>query len=111
MSKHDLKRRPSPLSGPGGRGIDPDVQKTIEHARKRWEKEPELKKVTIRLPANLVEDVKREAHRLTGHKRRGFQDFVAVLLRYGWNAYLDGELIVEMQPTVVQRRIVVASED
>jgi hypothetical protein len=111
MPKRDLERRPSPLSGPGGRGIDPDVQKTIEDARKRWGKNDERKAYKLTLPVSLKEAIHREAARLTGHKRRGLSDFVTILLEYGWEAYIDGKLEVELQPEVVQRRITRASDE
>jgi hypothetical protein len=110
MSKHDLKRRPSPLSGPGGRGIDPDVQKTIQHAQQRW-RGNETEKITIRkVPSSLASALRGEGARLTGHKRRGFSDLVVALLEYAWVAYQDGEVEIELQPTAVEHRIKLVRE-
>lgn len=101
------ERRESPLRGPGGRGLDPHVQATLQRALRVTEGRT-LRKVTVRLPADLVEAIGLEAHRLTKHNRRGMQDLMAVLLRYGWEAYQRGDLEVELQPTAVAFRIVAA---
>jgi hypothetical protein len=109
MSKHDLKRRPSPLSGPGGRGIDPDVQKTIQHAQERWGSKSKRKQYNLTLPTWLADAVKQEGARLTGHQRRGFSDLVTILLEHGWKAYLDEQIEVELVPAGPQR--IVTSKD
>jgi hypothetical protein len=110
MPKRDLKRRPSPLSGPGGRGIDPAVQKTIQDAQERWGGK-QTEKVTIRkVPSTLASALRGEGARLTGHKRRGFSDLVVALLEYAWAAYQNGEVEIELQPTTVEHRIKLVKE-
>lgn len=70
----------------------------------------DLCKVNVRLPVDLVDEIKGEAHRLTGHKRRGFSDLLALLLRHGWDAYQAGELELETKPARVELRIVKAQK-
>ncbi|MCP4541799.1 MAG: hypothetical protein GY832_32105 [Chloroflexi bacterium] len=63
------------------------------------------KKVTLNLPINLVNAIRQEAFTLTKHKRRGFSDFVIVLLQFAWDAYRAGDLEIELQPAAVEMRI------
>ena len=65
-----------------------------------------LIKTTVRLPVTLVDAVKAEAYALTHHKRRGFQDLVAIFLNYGLKAYRSGELEVMLTEKVVDYQIV-----
>ena len=60
----------------------------------------------VQLPTALVEELKAEAHRLTGHRRRGFSDLVTICARYGWEAYQRGDLEVKRQANVVSYGIV-----
>jgi hypothetical protein len=60
----------------------------------------------VQLPTALVEELKSEAHRLTGHRRRGFSDLVTICTRYGWEAYQRGDLEVKRQANVVSYGIV-----
>ena len=99
------QRRPNPLFGPGGKGLDPNVAVTLAQTT-RLAQGNGLKKITARLPADLVELIRAEAHGLTGHKRRGFQNLLGILLRYGWEAYQRGELEVEMEPRGIDYQIV-----
>jgi hypothetical protein len=69
-------------------------------------KTSDLAKTTVRLPAHLVDAVKAEAYALTHHKRRGFQDLVAIFLDYGLEAYQRGELEVTLSEKVVDYQIV-----
>jgi hypothetical protein len=99
------------LSGPGGKGVDPHVRSVINKARKRWGGNGERKAYKLTLPVSLKKAIHQEAARLTGHKRRGLSDLVTVLLEYAWDAYTEGELEVQLQPTVVQHRIARVSDD
>ena len=69
-------------------------------------KKNDLVKTTVRLPAYLVDAVKAEAYALTHHKRRGFQDLMAIFLDYGLKAYQRGELEVTLAEKVVDYQIV-----
>lgn len=60
----------------------------------------------VQLPTNLVSALKSEAHRLTGHKKRGFSNLLAICARCGWDVYQRGELAVERQPQVISYRLV-----
>ena len=64
-----------------------------------------LIKTTVRLPAHLVDAIKAEAYALTHHKRRGFQDLMAIFLDYGLKAYQRGELEVTLAEKVVDYQI------
>jgi hypothetical protein len=64
----------------------------------------------VQLPASLIEDLKREGHRLTEHSRRGFSDLLTACARYGWAAYKRGELVIERQPVALYYRLVVCDE-
>ncbi len=66
----------------------------------------QLKQYNVQLPADLVGELKREAHRLTGHKRRGFSDLLAACASHGWEAYKRGELSIERQPRVISYHLV-----
>jgi len=101
------ERRGSPLRAPTGDRLDPEVVATLQRTA-RLASGGTLQKVTVRLPADLVEVLKREATTLTGHKRRGFSDLLALCARHGLEAYLRGEMEVEVQPAVVECRIVAA---
>jgi hypothetical protein len=68
-------------------------------------KKNDLVKTTVRLPAHLVDAVKAEAYALTHHKRRGFQDLVAIFLDYGLKAYRSGKLEVTLTEKVVDYQI------
>lgn len=98
------KRRESPLRGPGGRGLDPHVQATLRQAARKLG-EGERKQYNLTLPTDLMEAIREEAARLVKHRRRGFADLVTVLLEYGWEAYLRGDLDVELRPAAVSLRI------
>ena len=65
-----------------------------------------LVKITVRLPSDLTEQIKTEAYALTHHKRRGFQDLVAIFLGSGLRAYQRGDLEVDLAEKVVEDRIV-----
>jgi len=52
-----------------------------------------------------MEAIREEAAQLVKHRRRGFADLVTVLLEYGWEAYLRGDLDVELRPAAVSLRI------
>ena len=67
-------------------------------------------KVTLNLPTRLVSAIRQEAFSLTKHKRRGFSDFMFVLLQYGWDAYQAGKLEIMLQPTTVEMRITAAKK-
>ena len=112
MSKSKAKpeRRPSTLTEPTSGDVDPHVQATLEAAVRNGKVPLELKKTTLRLPQMLVTEVKREAHRLTGHKRRGFQTFAAILMRYGWEAYKRGDLKVTTTQRVVEVDLMVEED-
>ena len=96
--------------------VDPAVANLLTEGRQRKARrrgetpKDDLAKVTVRLPADLLGAIKAEAHDLTGHQRRGFQDLLGVLVRWGWDAYQSGALEVELQPRTVERRIVIKSE-
>lgn len=90
-------------------GIDPAVVAALEAAdKKRGSRSgiTQRQKVNVNLPAGLVMAIKQEAITLTGHRRRGFSDLMAVLLQYGWTAYQVGDLELEMQAVTVEMRIV-----
>ena len=103
--KSEPERRESPLRGPGGRGLDPHVQATLQQAARRLG-QGERRQYNLSLPEDLMESIRAEAAALVGHKRRGFADLVTVLIEHGWTAYQAGELEVELQPTAVQMQIV-----
>ena len=65
-----------------------------------------LKQCNVQLPVDLVDELKIEAHRLTGHRRRGFSDLLAICARYGWEAYQRGELTVDRQAMTITYRLV-----
>ncbi|MCP4536596.1 MAG: hypothetical protein GY832_05570 [Chloroflexi bacterium] len=65
-----------------------------------------LKQCNIQLPTDLVAELKVEAHRLTGHRRRGFSDLLAICAQYGWEAYQRGDLTIDRQAKVVTYQLV-----
>ena len=69
-------------------------------------RESPLKQCNIQLPIDLVDELKVEAHRLTGHRRRGFSDLLAICARYGWEAYQRGELAVDRQAMSIAYRLI-----
>jgi hypothetical protein len=69
-------------------------------------KKSDLVKTTVRLPAHLVDAIKAEAYALTHHRRRGFQDLMAIFLDYGLKAYQRGELEVTLAEKVVDYQII-----
>ena len=73
-------------------------------------RESSLKQCNVKLPTDLIDELKVEAHRLTGHQRRGFSNLLAVCARFGWEAYQRGDLVVERQPATLTYRII-RSED
>lgn len=90
--------------------IDPAVAALLTHAdQKKTNQGARVTrtKVNFNLSANLVDAIREEAFRLTGHRRRGFSDFVLILLQHGWNAYQAGDLEIELQPATVEMRITV----
>lgn len=60
----------------------------------------------VQLPEDLADEVRREAHRLSGHRRRGFSDLITILARYGWDAYQRGDLEIGREPRVISYRLV-----
>lgn len=108
MSENPV-RRVSPLRQADGRSLDPNVQAVIEQSA-RLVNGGQPVRITVDLPPGLAEAVRAEAFRLTGHKRRGLSDFVAVLIEHGWQAYKAGELEIELQATAVQHRIVACGQ-
>ena len=70
------------------------------------QKKKSSRQCNVQLPAALVSELKAEAHRMTGHKKRGFSDLLTVCAHYGWEAYQRGELTVERQPQVISYRLV-----
>jgi hypothetical protein len=88
--------------------LDPNVARALTSppAGSGKVKKSDLVKTTVRLPAHLVDAVKAEAYALTHHKRRGFQDLVAIFLDYGLKAYQRGELEVTLAEKVVDYQIV-----
>jgi hypothetical protein len=88
--------------------LDPNVTRALTSppAGSGKIKKGDLVKTTVRLPAHLVDAVKAEAYALTHHKRRGFQDLVAIFLDYGLRAYRSGELEVTLAEKVVDYQIV-----
>ena len=73
-------------------------------------RESSLKQCNVQLPTDLIDELKVEASRLTGHRRRGFSNLLAVCARFGWEAYQRGDLVVERRPITLTCRIV-RSED
>ncbi len=65
-----------------------------------------LKQYNIQLPIDLADELKGKAQRLTGHRRRGFSDLLAVCARHGWEAYQRGDLTVERRAHAVTYRLV-----
>jgi hypothetical protein len=65
-----------------------------------------LVRINVRIPADLKQQIQAEAYALTHHKRRGFQDLVAIFLDYGLKAYQCGELEVTLSKKVVDYQIV-----
>jgi hypothetical protein len=65
-----------------------------------------LVRINVRIPADLKQQIQAEAYALTHHKRRGFQDLVAIFLDYGLKAYQSGELEVTLSEKVVDYQIV-----
>lgn len=63
------------------------------------------KQYNVQLPRDLADEVKTEAHRLSGHRRRGFSDLIAIFARYGWEAYQKGDLEIKREPQVVSYRL------
>lgn len=112
MSKTKAKpeRRPSSLTEPRSGKVDAHVQATLDAAVRNGKVSVELKKTTLRLPQMLVTEVQREAHRLTGHKRRGFQTFAAILMQHGWDAYMRGDLKVTTTQRVVEVDLIVEED-
>ena len=97
MSKKEQTRRRSPLQeGPGSADIDPSVQKVRQAALSKSLTSP-TSFYKVRLPTELAASIKAEAARLTGHKQRGWSDMVTVLVTYGWEAWLTGELRFKTQ--------------
>ncbi len=96
-------------------GIDPAVADLLVQAERRqvqrggtgvtWQK------VNLNLPANLTNAIRLEAAALTGHKRRGFSNLMAILIQAGWDAYQSGELEIELKPVAVEMRIVAVEKD
>jgi len=64
-----------------------------------------LKQCNVQLPADLVSELKSEAHHLTGHNRRGFSDLLAACASHGWEAYQRGELAIKRRPMVISYRL------
>lgn len=64
------------------------------------------KQYNVRLPRELADEVKAEAHRLTEHRSRGFSDLIAIFARYGWEAYQKGDLEIKREPQVVSYRLI-----
>lgn len=106
MSNLKPLRRGNPLLAPNGEGVDPDVASHLERTTRLRENGSGLTKVTVRLPTRLVEGLRREAYELTGHRRRGFRDLLAVCADYGLAALADGTLTVGLRPEVTVHRIV-----
>ncbi len=105
-SRDSLQRRGSPLRQlelPDD--VRPEVRAVLHKAISQDGKTP-LKQCNVQLPIDLVDALKAEAHRLTGHRRRGFSDLLAVCARYGWEAYQRGDLTVERQATSIAYRLV-----
>ena len=109
MSKGKPERRPSPLSGPGGKGIDPSVQ-AVQQRTARLVHGRETKAYKVILPRALAEAIHAEATALTRHQRRGWSDLVTALLQYAWKAYQDEEVEIELQAVATRHRIVLAKE-
>jgi len=70
------------------------------------QQQKESTQCNVQLPKDLVSELKREAHHLTGHKKRGFSNLLAICARCGWDAYQRGELAVERRPQVISYRLV-----
>ena len=64
------------------------------------------KQCNVQLPENLVDELKAEAHRLTGHRRRGFSDLLSICASYGWEAYQLGKLAIDREAKVVSYRLI-----
>jgi hypothetical protein len=64
------------------------------------------KQCNVQLPADLVDKLKTEAHNLTGHKRRGLSDLLAICARHGWEAYQRGEVTIEREIVAFNYRLV-----
>lgn len=106
MSKRsELQRRSSGLRKSNG-DLDPNVEKARRQAEKalagKGAAKEKLVNVYVRLPESLYQAISHEAHALSGHERRGVQGLITVLLRYGWQAYQDGTLKLELVPRTVQ---------
>jgi len=88
--------------------LDPSVARALTGppAGRGGLKRNNLVKTTVRLPAHLVDAIKAEAYALTHHKRRGFQDLMAIFLGHGLRAYRSGELEVTLAEKVVDYQIV-----
>jgi len=89
--------------------LDPSVAEALAAPpgrRSKLHSNNHLLKVTVRLPEDLVAQIKAEAYALTHHKRRGFQDLIEIFLRHGLQAYQNGELEVTLAERIVEYRIV-----
>lgn len=106
MSNLKPSRRDNPLLAAGGRGVDPDVASHLERTARLRNNGSGLTKITVRLPTPLVEQLRQQAYQLTGHRRRGFQDLLAVCANHGLAAALDGDLTIELEPQATVLRIV-----
>jgi hypothetical protein len=67
----------------------------------------DLVRINVRIPSDLKQQIQAEAYALTHHKRRGFQDMVAIFLDHGLKAYQCGELEVTLTQKVVDYQIVI----
>lgn len=70
------------------------------------QQENPFKQCNVQLPTDLVIELRAEACLLTGHRRRGFSDLLAIFAHYGWEAYQRGDLTIEREPRIVSYRLV-----
>lgn len=91
-------------------GIDPAVAGLLVQVEQRQMRRGAggvvRQKVNLNLPSALTNAIRLEAAALTGHKRRGFSELMAVLIQYGWDAYQAEQLEIELKPVAVEMRIV-----
>ena len=99
-------RRPNPILTPDQRQPTPDVAAVLAKTARLGGGKPDVVRINVRLPADLVGQIKGEAYAWTHHRRRGFQDLVEMFLRYGLEAYQTGGLKVELAERVEKTRIV-----
>lgn len=66
----------------------------------------ETRQYNVRLPVDLMEAIRDEGSRLTGNRRAGLSQLLAICAEYGWEAYRRGELVVEQEPLVTTYRLV-----